>query len=79
MKWYDSIETGLNVVSIVVSVQDIYNVLSVILLCLSIASILYRLGYNIYKRIKNKEYDKIDDDINKAKDDLNDLNKKEDK
>lgn len=80
MKYFDKIESGLNIISIVVSVQNIYNILSIILLCLSIASIIWRLIYQIYNRIKHKEYDKIDNDIKKATDDLNKINdNKEDK
>lgn len=79
MRYFDKIESGLNIISIVISLQDIYNVLSVILLCLSIASILYRLGYNIYRHFKDKEYDKINDDLDKATKDLDSINRKEDK
>ena len=78
--WYSVAELSLNTISIMVASIDIENVLSIILLVLSVCSILYRLGYNIYKLIKNKKYDKIDDEIDKAKDDIEKLgHDKEDK
>ena len=78
--WYNVAELSLNTISIMVASIDIENVLNIILLILSGCSILYRLGYNIYKLIKNKKYDKIDDEIDKAKEDIEKLgHDKEDK
>ena len=59
------------------ALANIQDVLSIIILILSIDNILYNLGYRIYNRIKSKEFDKIDDDIENSIDELNDLKKKE--
>lgn len=59
------------------ALANIQDVLSIIILILSIGNILYNLGYRIYNRIKSKEFDKIDDDIDNSIDELNDLKKKE--
>ena len=45
------------------SITQIENVLGIVILCLQIAYICYRVGYNIYKNTKDKKYDKIGDDI----------------
>ena len=71
--WYNVAELSLNTISIMVASINIENVFNIILLVLSICSILYRLGYNIYKLIKNRKYDKIHDEIDKAKEDIEKL------
>lgn len=45
---------------------NIQDVLSTIILVLSIINILWTMGYGIYKHVKNKEFDKIDDEIENA-------------
>ena len=78
MKVYDYIETGVNVLGISISLTDIQNILSIILLIVSILSICFRGGLMIYQRIKNKDIDgaiqvtkdtqtEIEDAINKHK------------
>ena len=78
MKTYDYIETGVNVLGIGISLADLQNVLSIVLLIISILSICFRGGLMIYQHIKNKDIDgaiqvskdtqtEIEDAINKHK------------
>ena len=77
MKDYnDVISTVLGTIGISVSVQDIHETLSIILIIISIVNILWGCGWRIYKHVKNKEYDQIDDEIEKATNELDELNKK---
>ena len=63
MKVFDLIETIFNALGILIAVQDIYNWLGILLLVINIFSILFRGGLEIYRHIKNKDYDKIDDEL----------------
>lgn len=48
-------ETAINIAGIAVSVQDLESALSLALLIVSIASMLIRGIYTVYKHIKNKD------------------------
>ena len=61
MKVFDLIETIFNALGILIAVQDIYNWLGILLLVINIFSIIFRGGLEIYRHIKNKDYDKIND------------------
>lgn len=61
------------------AIANISEVLSVIILILSILNILWSMIYGIYRHVKNKEYDKIDDEINDAKSKLETLNNSKNK
>lgn len=64
-------------VGAVMSSIDLYTTLSYILLVLSIINIGYGLIYSIYNHIKNKQYDKIDDDVQDAQNKIEEIiNKK---
>ena len=63
MKVFDLVETVFNALGILIAVQDIYNWLGILLLVINIFSILFRGGLEIYRHIKNKDYDKIDDEL----------------
>lgn len=63
MKVFDLVETVFNALGILIAVQDIYNWLGILLLIINIFSILFRGGLEIYRHIKNKDYDKIDDEL----------------
>lgn len=72
-------ETTNNVISILtgsVGIAMIHDILGIIILILSIANILFNLGMRIYKKIKEKKYNEIDDEINNA---VENLEKLEDK
>lgn len=63
MKVFDLIETIFNALGILIAVQDIYNWLGILLLVINIFSILFRGGLEIYRHIKNKDYNKINDEL----------------
>jgi len=73
----DIAETGLNTMGVLIGVSDIENVLNLVLLIVSILAILWRAGYAIYQHVRNKRLDKIGDEIEKAKDDIEKLMPKE--
>ena len=77
-KFMDIAEPLLNGMGILVGVSDIENILNIVLLCVSIFAILWRAGYTIYHHIKEKKFDKIGDEIDKAKDEIENLMPKED-
>lgn len=74
---FDIAETGLNTVGVLIGVSDIENVLNLVLLIVSILAILWRAGYAIYQHVRDKRLDKIGDEIDKAKDDIEKLMPKE--
>ena len=63
MKVFDLVETIFNAAGILIAVQDIYNWLGITLLIINIFSIIFRGCLEIYKHIKNKDYDKINDEL----------------
>ena len=73
----DIAETVLNTMGVLIGVSDIENVLNLVLLIVSILAILWRAGYAIYQHVRNKRLDKIGDEIEKAKDDIEKLMPKE--
>ena len=77
-KFMDIAEPLLNGMGILVGVSDIENILNIVLLCVSIFAILWRAGYTIYTHIKQKNFDKIGDEIDKVKDEIENLMPKED-
>lgn len=77
-KTLNVLETGLNAIGIAIGVSDMENVLNVILLIISIASILFRAGYAIYQKIKEKKYNEIAKELDDAKEALEQLQNKED-
>lgn len=70
MTLLDKIDNGLNVIGILFGVQNIQETLGIIILVLNIVSILFKFGLSIYNKIKNKQIDKIGDDINGAIEEL---------
>ena len=62
-KVFDLVETIFNAAGIIIAVQDIYNWLGIALLVINIFSIIFRGCLEIYRHIKNKDYDKIDDEL----------------
>lgn len=76
-KIYNACETALNAVSIVISVQDLNDIINLILLIVSLISILVRVAITVYKHLKNEDYDSAVNEIDKAKDEIDKLNHKE--
>lgn len=60
---------------IAISISMIQTILGIIIMSFQIVLILCRFVSNIYKHIKNKEYDKIDDEISDTTEKLKDLSK----
>ena len=77
MKRYDFIETGINVMGISLSVTDLTQILNVILLAVSVASILFKAGYAVYTHIRNRSLDGAKKAIDEAKDELEKLREKQ--
>ena len=73
MKSYDFAETGLNIFGIAVSVTDLNQVLNLVLLIVSVASILFRCGYKVYILIRGKKMKEAIDAIDEAKDELSQI------
>ena len=67
----------LSVLSIAWSAENIDTILGIILMVLSIVNILWTTGYKIYNHIKEKNYDKVSEEIQDAIDKIKDI--KEDK
>ena len=52
---------------------NIQSILGIILLVLSILSILFKCGFSIYTHIKNKQYKEIENDLEKAQEEIEKL------
>lgn len=76
MKIQNIIEDVLIACGVSISLVNIQQTLSIILLCFNVAWILFKFGYKIYERIKSKQYKEIADDIKTAHDELKDLSDK---
>lgn len=77
-KLLDTCETGLNVMGVALGVSDMESILNLILLIVSIAAILFRAGYAIYQKIKQKKYDEIAQELEDTQKALEELKAKED-
>ena len=73
MKVQSIIEDVIIGCGITVSLLDIQQTLSIILLVFNVLWILWKFGYKIYTHFRNKEFDKIESDIKDAKDEIEDL------
>lgn len=58
---------------ITISLADIHQILSIIILILNVAWILTKLGIKIYQKVKQKKYGEIAEDIQTAKDELTEV------
>ena len=77
MKVQTIIEDTLIATGITISLLDIQQVLSIILLVFNVLWILWKFGYRVYEHIKGKNYVEIGNDIKDAKDDLEKLTNKD--
>lgn len=73
MKGRDVYTSILSSAGIGFSVQDLNQIINMVLLILSVVNILIILFFRIKDHIKNKEYDKIPNDISQAQKDLENL------
>lgn len=72
-KLKDIIDYGLSSISLSWALIDIENVLSIILLILSLINLLYKMIRDIYFAIKNKKYDSIDNIIEDTIDEIKNI------
>ncbi len=70
---HDEITSAVSFFTGLVALSDIENIISIIVLVLSIANILFNLVMRIVDRIKNKDYKGISDDIVETTDALEHL------
>lgn len=77
MKIQSIIEDVLIGAGITVSLIDIQQILSIILLVFNVLWILWKFGYKIYLSIKNKQPEEIGNAIEDAKDELENLTGKD--
>ena len=74
MKVYNVIEDVLIATGIAISLTDIQQVLSIIILCMNVVWILVKVGIKIYQHYKEKNIQAIVDDIKTGADELEKLN-----
>lgn len=60
---FNVIEDVLIGMGITVSLIDIQQILSIVLIVLNVCMILVKVGLKIYDHVKTKKYDQIDDDL----------------
>lgn len=73
MKPYNVIEDVLIACGVTISLLDIQQILSIILLVFNVVWILVKFGLRVYEHIKNKNVQAIANDIKDAKDELETL------
>ena len=66
LKIYNTIENTTIASGVAFGISNIESVLGVILLSLQVGLILWKVGYKVYLRIKYKQLDKIQKDIEDA-------------
>lgn len=70
LKVYNSIENATIALGVAFGISNIESVLGIILLALQVGLILWKVGYKVYLRIKYKQLDKIQKDIEDAMNEL---------
>ena len=78
MKHVNVLEDVLIVGGIGVSLPLIETILGIIILSVQVILILWKLGKKIYEAIKNKKYGEVEDALNEAKGELENLKEKTD-
>lgn len=79
MNAYNKADAVLNVLSATVGLSMIQDVMGIIIMVLTGINIVFKLYLTIKQRIKDKNPEGIPQDIENTINELNDLNKKEDK
>lgn len=72
-KIFDTIESTFNVLGIAVGISDIESWLGIALIIVNLIAILIRSGIKVYDHIKHNRINEACDEIDKAKDEINDL------
>ena len=78
-KVFDAVESMFNIFGIAIGVNDIESWLGVTLLVINILAILIRSGIKVYDHLKHGKIDDAVGEIDKARDDINRLDGKENK
>lgn len=73
MKLETIIDTFMTTIGLTYGLAQIHEILGIVILVLNICWMLTRLGYNIYIKVKNKDFKGIEEDVNKTLDDLSSI------
>ena len=73
VKPIEIIEDVLIATGITISLSDIHQILSIIILVVDVVWILFKCGLKIYQKIKEKKYSEIAEDIKTASEELKEL------
>lgn len=65
-------------IGLIYGIANLQEILGLVVLILTIINILTGYGFKIYDKIKNKKYNEIPEEVNKAIEEIKDLNKKDD-
>ena len=76
---FDAIESGFNILGLAIGVSEIESWLGVTLLVINILAILIRSGIKVYDHLRHGKMDDAVGEIDKARDDINRLDGKENK
>nr|DAI46663.1 MAG TPA: ATP synthase B chain precursor-like protein [Caudoviricetes sp.] len=75
MKYDNIIDTTLIAIGTALGISQIESILGIIIISIQILWILFKLCYNVYKSIKDKKYEKVKQEVDKAIDELENLKK----
>ena len=78
-KVFDAIESCFNILGLAIGVNEIESWLGVTLLVINILAILIRSGIKVYDHLRNGRVNDAVSEIDKARDDINRLDGKENK
>lgn len=73
----DKFENALIILGTTFGIQQIESILGIVILILQVLLVLYKVGYKVYLKIKEKKYDEIDDVVEEGIDNIEDLTNKE--
>lgn len=65
-------------VGLIYGIANLQEILGLVVLILTIINILTSYGFKIYDKIKDKKYNEIPEEVNKALEEIKDLEKKDD-
>lgn len=76
---FDAVESMFNILGIAIGVNELESWLGVTLLVVNLVAILIRSGIKVYDHLKHGRIDDAVGEIDKARDDINSLDGKENK
>ena len=77
-KVFDALESMFNILGLAIGVSEIESWLGVSLLVINIIAILIRSGIKVYDHLRHGRVDDAIDEVDKARDDINKLDNKDD-